>query len=495
MIRKATVLKARRMPILFGFFFAILLICQGAPASAASGQSTKKEPLSEAARQWLEEVVPYIITPAEKEIFLNLPTEVERGKFIENFWKKRDPNPATPENEFKIAYYRRIAFANKFFGFSGIPGWKTDRGRIFILLGPPNEIQNDYLASRDSLAQPGAIKETWTYWDLPNPNLPYSLEFTFVDRYGTGNYELETGRGYRDDGSFALDLDSVHQYFNQMEILAEAMRNPFEKAEKLREVITTQVNYDLVPFNCDLYSRKATADKSQTIISLTIPVKALEVRESQGKTEYSLTLMLSLSNELGQSLLEKTQEIDFSRKAGQPSGLSLSEYFLPLSLVTAPGKYGFHLLLLDNNSGKIGTLHKQIEVPDFARKGLALSDIILASSGPAPAENQKPALLHPKRDFRSDETMELEFEVYNVSLDPETKKGQISVKLFFYKDKEIITSPPALKKEVLGTADCRVQTSLVPRNFQPGNYLLRVEVIDEVASITCSGERSFRIIQ
>ncbi|MGQ9470183.1 MAG: GWxTD domain-containing protein, partial [Candidatus Aminicenantales bacterium] len=353
--------------------------------------------------------------------------------FIENFWKKRDPNPATPENEFKIAYYRRIAFANKFFGTAGIPGWRTDRGRIFILLGAPNEVQNDYLASRDSLSQPGAIEETWTYWDLPNPNLPYSLEFTFIDRYGTGNYELATGRGYRDNASFALDLDAVHAYFNEMEILAEAMHNPFEKAEKLREVITTQVNYDLVPFSCDLYSRKASEDKSQTIISLTIPIEPLEASKRQGKNDYSLTLIVTLSNELGQGLFEKTQEISFGQDAAQQSGLSLSEYFLPLSLVTAPGTYGLHLLLLDNNSGKIGTMHKQIEVPHFGKKGLALSDIILASSDPDPAESQRPLRLRPRGAFRSDETVQLEFEVYNVSLDPENKKGHLCVKFFSIK--------------------------------------------------------------
>lgn len=480
-------------PMLYLFLFLSLFLSLSPAFSRFSEQKT--EPMSEAARQWLEEVVAYIITPAERELFLSLPNEEERGKFIDNFWKKRDPNPATPENEFKIAYYRRIAFANKFFGTAGIPGWRTDRGRIFILLGPPNEVQNDYLASRDSLSQPGAIQETWTYWDLPNPNLPYSLEFTFIDRYGTGNYELATGRGYRDNASFALDLGVVHAYFNEMEILAEAMRNPFEKAAKLREVITTQVNYDLVPFSCDLYSRRASENNSQTIISLTIPIEPLEASKRQGKNDYSLTLIVTLSNELGQSLLEKTQEIDFSPETGQQPGLSLREYFLPLSLITAPGKYGLHLLLLDNNSGKIGTMHKQIEVPNFGKKGLALSDIILASFDPEPAENQKPLWLRPKGAFRSDETVQLEFEVYNVSLDPENRKGHLSVKFFFYKDKELITTPPALEKEVLATVDCRVQTTFVLRHFLPGNYLLRVEVEDKVASLSCTGEKSFRIIQ
>src|SRR4030042_7132982 len=106
-----------------------------------------REPLSEAAKQWVEEVVPYIITSREKDVFLSLPTESDRGQFIETFWKKRDPNPQTSENEFKLEYYRRIALANKFFGTGGVPGWRTDRGRFYILLGPPKEIERDLTPS------------------------------------------------------------------------------------------------------------------------------------------------------------------------------------------------------------------------------------------------------------------------------------------------------------------------------------------------------------
>src|SRR4030067_1678057 len=94
-----------------------------------------KEPLSEASKQWLEEVVSYIITPREKDVFINLPTELDRGTFIKTFWKKRDPNPQTAENEFKLEYYRRIALANKFFWTGGIPGWRADTARRLPLSG------------------------------------------------------------------------------------------------------------------------------------------------------------------------------------------------------------------------------------------------------------------------------------------------------------------------------------------------------------------------
>lgn len=88
--------------------------------------------------------MPYIITEAEKAVFLSLPNEVKRGKFIKRFWEKRDPQPLTSVNEFKIPYHKRISLANRLFGTAGTAGWRLNKGKIYILLGPPQEIQRDF---------------------------------------------------------------------------------------------------------------------------------------------------------------------------------------------------------------------------------------------------------------------------------------------------------------------------------------------------------------
>ena len=92
-------------------------------------------------KRWLSEEVPYIITDEERSAFKKFTTDDEREQFIEAFWERRNPNPGSPENEFKEEYYRRIAYANEHYS-SGIPGWKTDRGRIYITWGPPDEIDS-----------------------------------------------------------------------------------------------------------------------------------------------------------------------------------------------------------------------------------------------------------------------------------------------------------------------------------------------------------------
>ena len=100
-----------------------------------------KPELKKAYKDWLDHDVAYIITDEERKAFKKLATDDERERFIEEFWRRRDPDPDTDENEFKEEYYERIAYANEHFS-SGIPGWKTDRGRIYIIWGPPDEIES-----------------------------------------------------------------------------------------------------------------------------------------------------------------------------------------------------------------------------------------------------------------------------------------------------------------------------------------------------------------
>src|SRR5215471_7988189 len=89
--------------------------------------------------KWLKEEVIYIITDEERKAFKQLQTDEERQKFIEQFWRRRDPTPGTAENESREEHYRRIAYANEHFGAGAIPGWKTDFGMIYIKYGPPDE--------------------------------------------------------------------------------------------------------------------------------------------------------------------------------------------------------------------------------------------------------------------------------------------------------------------------------------------------------------------
>jgi len=168
----------RLIPILFLVFLLFLggLMEAGSP-------STKNLP--EKYRKWIEEEVVYIITPMEKEVFLQLTADRERDIFIEAFWKQRDPNPSTPENEFKTEHYRRIAYADNWFGRGTPgPGWRTEMGRIYILLGEPNSI--DRIENTTEIC-PVVI---WFYQGKQEFGLPNNFNVVFFKKDSIGDYEL-----------------------------------------------------------------------------------------------------------------------------------------------------------------------------------------------------------------------------------------------------------------------------------------------------------------
>jgi GWxTD domain-containing protein len=468
----------------------------------AAAPAQAKEPLSEASKQWLEEVVPYIITAREKEVFLSLPTELDRGQFIETFWKKRDPNPRTEENEFKLEYYRRIALANKFFGTGGVPGWRTDRGRFYILLGPPKEIERDLTPSGSALTLTQGPKETWQYWDLPNPNLPYNLEFVFVDKYGTGNYVLEQTLKMDQGNNTTFDPSTLTFQFDYLENLAEAMKNPFENLEKLKGVITTQVTYNLIPFQYGVFSFKGTEKKTLVPLLVAMPYASLPSKRSGFDYFFSLNLTVNVSNPLGQVVFEASKDLNFKKTATELAGLLDNSFRFQSSLSLEPGDYRLHLLILDNYSGKIGTSHQPVSVPYLSADGPAMSDIILSTENAQP-EGQSESKLeglgtavsraNTERVFRAGDEMSMFFEVYNLSLNETTGLNKVKAEYVFIQAGKTLTRMPAPPIEPSAQKDCRIRTSFRLKNFEPGDYVLRAAVSDENSGQAVSREITFSV--
>lgn len=205
---------------------AILAVLSFAVPPASAGQAPK---LSATYRTWLEDEVAYIIAPKEREVFLKLQTDRERDLFIEAFWKQRDPTPGTAANEFKAEHYRRLAHADRVLGRDAPrPGRRTDRGRIYIILGEPNDVQS--ITGKSSTYD----AEIWFYQDKAPLGLPAGFNIVFFRPNGTGEFKLYNPVA---DGPAAL----LSGYFG----------NPDSAAayEKLREVQPTlaEVSLNLVP--------------------------------------------------------------------------------------------------------------------------------------------------------------------------------------------------------------------------------------------------------
>lgn len=172
---------------------ALLAVCVGTPARAQSsmgeppttGTSKISSDLPNKYQRWLDEDVRWIITPEERAAFLRLSKDEDRDRFVEAFWLRRDPTPGTVENEFKEEHYRRIAYANVHFAHE-IPGWKTDRGRIYIVYGPPGQIKTESARGSDNSVKPA---EVWRYHVIMGYGKDIDLKF--VDICGCGDYRLE----------------------------------------------------------------------------------------------------------------------------------------------------------------------------------------------------------------------------------------------------------------------------------------------------------------
>ncbi len=154
-------------------------------ASSVFGASAQLEKLSPEHRRWLEEEVVYIITDREEEFFLSLETLEEREGFIAAFWRRRDPNPATPENEFKDEHYRRIEYANRILGRETVqPGWTTERGRYYIILGEPRSVER-FVGKAEVVTC-----ELWTYQGVAGTRLPPFFNLLYFKRFDSEDFRL-----------------------------------------------------------------------------------------------------------------------------------------------------------------------------------------------------------------------------------------------------------------------------------------------------------------
>ncbi|HUD99129.1 MAG TPA: GWxTD domain-containing protein [Bryobacteraceae bacterium] len=164
--------------------FGALILMLTAAAAVVAWQAAPAPADREATPylEWLNQDVVYIIADEERAAFLKLTTDEERKKFIEQFWERRNPTPGASENVFKEEHYRRIAYANKHWATASKAGWQTDRGHMYIVYGPPDEIES-HLPGRN-----GIPFEDWKYRNVEG--MGSAGYFTFIDRTGHGDYRL-----------------------------------------------------------------------------------------------------------------------------------------------------------------------------------------------------------------------------------------------------------------------------------------------------------------
>ena len=500
-------------------------------------------------KKWLDEDVRYIISDEEKSAFKQLSNDEERDNFIEAFWARRDPTPDTVENEFKEEHYQRIAYSNEHFA-AGIPGWKTDRGRMYIMYGKPDEIESH--PSGGTYNRPmeeggGETStypfETWRYRYLEGIGQEIIIEF--VDTCMCGDYHMTIDRSEKDAlknvpgagltlyeqmglankadrftnsgleqlgaGPFNQDLQS--KQFDRLETFAKLNRPPAIKFKDLEEVVTTKVRYNLLPFDVRADFVRVTSDTVLVPVTIQIRKKNVTYVNKDGVERGTLNIygrVTTLTGRIAQTFEDTVQDdqpVELLPKILENSSI----YWKALPL--RPGRYRFDIVVKDVNGDRMGTWSRGIMVPDMSDdKGLTNSTLILADvmeKVPSKSVGAGSFVIgttkvRPRLDsadgtpakFNRNQKLNFWMQVYNLGVSDQSKKSSAQIEY------DIVNS--ATKKAVVHTVETTdqlgnsgeqitLEKSMSLASLEPGAYELTIKVNDNISKQSIAPTAKFLV--
>jgi len=521
---------------------------QAVPQSAKERKKSEAKILKEldsSFRDWLEQDVVYIITPPERTSFLQLTTNEEREQFIEAFWHRRNPDPESSDNSFKEEHYRRIAYANDRFS-SGFPGWMTDRGRIYIMWGPPDQITSKPgggTYQRTPEEGGGTTQaypfEQWRYHHLEDVGDDIILEFvdptlsgeyhltmdpcakdslakipnaapTYAENMGFSTYADRNGlnNGGTTCGAGEDMMPANFNEFKRFERLAKVSGGPPVKFPDLAPLVSTRVLRDQLHFDyrCDFL--RVTSDTDLVPITVGIPNRQLTFQSRDGVNSASVEVYGRVTTLGGRVIqtFEDTLNRDFPDSLMQSSlqGQAVYQRAVPLR----PGLYRLDLVIKDVNSGNVGTVYARLAVPRYEEGKLQTSTLILADQIHHVASKQVglgqfvigDAKIRPRvgQTFTPAESVDVYLQIYNLSVDTTTHHSSLKLEYAISRldgpaPKEVIH-----QRESTGTSGHFGQQATIIRFFplsqlEPGRYKFTVQVTDDVSKQTVSPASEFTV--
>ena len=500
-------------------------------------------------RKWLAEDVKYIISNEERKAFVELNTDEERESFIENFWIRRDPTPDSIENEFREEHYRRIAYANERFA-SGIPGWKSDRGRIYIAYGPADEVESH--PSGGSYQRPfneggGSTStypfEIWRYRYLEGIGSDILLEF--VDPTMSGEYRLtmdpmekdallyvpnagntiaenmglstradrllgRTGFGYGSLTPNEAGLGRSRQYnqFERLQLYSMIQRPPPVKFRDLEAIVDSTIEYNTLNFTTDVTYVKVTDSSTLAGITVQVQNRDLLFKEEDGLHRAAVNIFgrITTMTRRVETHFEDTVTITTSPERLSSESDRASIYNKPLPL--APGKYRLELVVKDIIGETVGTARIALDVPKFDNETLSYSSVILAdkiervptrSLGAGQfvmgASKVRPRL---GEEFKPGERMGIYAEFYNLGEDDATRMpdGEITYQIAKANDPDnLLLDFTEEVQDIRGASPGQVVIEkLLPLELDPGVYRLSLKMTDHVKEKTVTPTMTFKVL-
>jgi len=514
----------------------------------ANAKALRQE-LSKTYRKWLDEDVRWIITDEEKSAFMQLSNDEERDQFIEAFWQRRDPTPDTEENEFKEEHYRRIAYANEHYA-AGIPGWKSDRGRTYIVFGPADEI--DSHPSGGSYERPmdeggGETStfpfETWRYRYLEGIGQEVMIEF--VDTCMCGDYHMTMDRSEKDAlkytpnagltlyeqmgmsskasrftnggieqlGASPFNNDLQTKEFDRLEQFAKLQAAPAIKFKDLEEVVRHKITVNLMPFDVRADFVKVTSDT--VLVPVTIQIKNRDVtfQNKDGVERGTVNIfgrVTTLTGKIVQTF-EDTVQVDVPVELLPKTAENASVYWKALPLRISQNRYRLDIVVKDVNGDRTGTWSHAIQIPDFSEDKLSSSTLIIADQMEqvatknvgtgnfvigttkvrprvAPSDG-KPIL------FKRNQKLNFWMQVYNLSVDEKTHKPSATIEYNVTDANNKAVIHTVESTDTMGNVGDQVtlQKTLSAANLPAGLYKIEIKVNDNLSKQTVDPTATFAV--
>jgi GWxTD domain-containing protein len=506
-----------------------------------------KVELSKTYKKWLEEDVVWIISDEERAAFKQLSNDEERDSFIEAFWQRRDPTPDTEENEYKEEHYQRIAYANEHFA-AGVPGWKTDRGRMYIMYGKTDE--TDSHPSGGTYERPmeeggGETStfpfETWRYRYLDGIGQEIIIEF--VDTCMCGEYHMTMDRGEKDalqkvpNAGLTLyeqmgmstkadrmngGLETLGQgpdssslqakEFDRLEQFAKLQQAPPIKFKDLAEEVGHHITYNPMPFDVRTDFVKITNETVLVPVTVQIRNRDITFNNKDGVQHGVVNIFGRITNIGGKvaQTFEDTVEADVPAELLPREAENYKIYGKSIPL--HPGRYKLDVVVKDVNGDRMGTYSRGIVVPDFSDDKLANSSLILADQmEPVPTSSvgagmfvigttkvrprvaggdNKPAV------FKRGQKVNFWMQVYNLSVDEKAHKPSAT---FEYDIVNATTNKAVVhavdSSEKMGNLGDQVtlQKVVASANLDPGVYRIQIKVNDNISKQTVDPSATFQV--
>jgi GWxTD domain-containing protein len=510
-------------------------------------EAALKKELETPWRKWLNEDVTYIITDEERKAFKQMNTDEEREQFVEQFWLRRDPTPDTIENEFKEEHYRRIAYANERFA-SGIPGWKTDRGRIYITFGPADEI--DSHPSGGTYERPAAEGggetttfpfEDWRYRYIEGIGNDVMIEF--VDTTMTGEYHmtmdpsekdaltyvpgagltLAEQMGLSDKSARFNNTDGTHMgapisgnmqdrpaSYNQFERLnqfAKLQQAPPVKFKDLEAAISSRITYNILPMQVRIDYVRVTESSVMANITLQFENRDLEFKLKDGVQKATVNLLgrISTMTRRPVTTFEKPLEVDAPPDMLQKYAQQRQIY--QQSVPLAPNRYRLNIVAKDTSAGNMNNYEVALDVPHFDEDKLSSSSLILADTiEKLPTKSIGGGMfsigdtkVRPRmgNKFTKDEKMGIYLQVYNFEPDEKTQRPSGSIE---YEIDKVGSNEKLMdfSEEVSGIPNASayqvtIEKLLPLSTLGPGTYTIKVKATDKNRNQTVLQQGNFTV--